>query len=523
MRNLYKYFSNLKFEHKTNFLLFTLSFGMFTIIVLSLISIYIIRDNFDKLFYEKIRSLIQLQNLEEYFEIHIKDTLNEFEKGNITYQQSEEIIDIAKELINKNWQKYKDIVKKNSDKINFIQFVQNLTKSNSHYKNEPLKQSMIENIDKKILQISKHLSLMQKQKNISSIHNINFNVNSITTYIGSLINYDLTLSISEKQYTDKIFDIYIIFSFVAIFFIIALTLILSTLITIHFRKLHNLQEKAIEKKTKKLKRLNKNLELKIASEVAKNRRKDIIMFQQARFASLGEMLNNIAHQWRQPLGSIIMIIQSFKTKMSLNKLSAEFIDKKVCDALLLAQNMSDTLDDFKNFFSPNISKKEFYVKDCIEHSLELSKYFLLKESIRVDLKVKKDAKIKTFYNELSHVFLNIIQNSKDALVNTMKKKDRIIKIILESYKGYIFVKIIDNGGGIDSAVLPKIFEPYYTTKYKSAGTGIGLYMSKQIIEKHISGKISCKNIKFTQNNKTFLGVSFTIKIPINKWGGEKND
>ncbi|HRM77614.1 MAG TPA: HAMP domain-containing sensor histidine kinase, partial [Aliarcobacter cryaerophilus] len=335
-------------------------------------------------------------------------------------------------------------------------------------------------------------------------------------YLGSLVNYDLNLAINEKRDTDNIFHLITIFSFISIFLVVLFTIILSLFITVHFRRIHDLQEKIVEDKTKELKELNANLELKISQEVSKNRKKDIIMFQQARFASLGEMLNNIAHQWRQPLGSISMIIQSFQTKMRLNKLSLDFVEQKVADALLLAQNMSNTLDDFKNFFSPNKSKNSFFIKDCVENSIELSKYFLNKENIKVDLIVKKNVKIYSFENELSHVFLNIISNSKDALINNISKDNRVIRVIVNSKKDFVFVNISDNGGGIPPLIMPKIFEPYYTTKYKSAGTGIGLYMSKQIIEKHIKGQISCKNIEIIINNQKYDGTSFLIKIPINK-------
>ena len=249
--------------------------------------------------------------------------------------------------------------------------------------------------------------------------------------------------------------------------------------------------------------------------MAQNRKKDIIMFQQARFASLGEMLNNIAHQWRQPLGSITMIIQSFQTKLLLGKLTQSFVDEKVKDALFLASNMSNTLDDFKNFFSPNKIKSEFSIKNCLEHSIELSKYLLIQENIEVKLSIRKNIKINSFYNELSHVFLNIISNSKDALSSNVDKNDRIIKIIVNKYKNHLIVNILDNGGGIPQEILPKIFEPYYTTKYKSAGTGIGLYMSKQIIEKHMDGEISCKNISHKIKDQRVFNCSlFTIKIPI---------
>ena len=307
-----------------------------------------------------------------------------------------------------------------------------------------------------------------------------------------------------------------IFSIISIFIVFLFSVILSLFIIGNFRKLHNSLAQKVNEKTKELQNLNNSLEKKISKEVLQNRKKDIIMFQQARFASLGEMLNNIAHQWRQPLGSISMIIQSFQTKMRLNKLSLDFVEQKVADALLLAQNMSNTLDDFKNFFSPNKSKNSFFIKDCVENSIELSKYFLNKENIKVDLIVKKNVKIYSFENELSHVFLNIISNSKDALINNISKDNRVIRVIVNSKKDFVFVNISDNGGGIPPLIMPKIFEPYYTTKYKSAGTGIGLYMSKQIIEKHIKGQISCKNIEIIINNQKYDGTSFLIKIPINK-------
>ncbi|RBQ25746.1 sensor histidine kinase [Arcobacter sp. CECT 9188] len=513
---LYKYFENLKFEYKTNFLIFIVSLGMLSIIILSQISISIIKNDFDTLFDKRTKSLIQLENMKDYFKINIQDTLIEFDKNSLSYEQSLEVIQIATEIIDKNWKNYiaSLTLNNNSSIMTFIK--KYFTKSSSYYKNDALKASIIDNIDKKMKSIFEYLEWLKKNNDKECIKNMSLEIDSISVYIGSLINYDLTLTINEKRDTDNIFDIFTIFFFLSIFFVLVCTIILSIFITMHFRKLYKSQEKTIEEKTKYLKELNSNLELKIAQEVAKNRKKDIIMFQQARFASLGEMLNNIAHQWRQPLSSITMIIQSFQTKMNLNKLTQEIVDEKVNDALLLAQNMSNTLDDFKNFFSPSKVEKEFYIKDCIEHSLELSKYFLSKENIKVELKVKKNEKIKSFYNELSHVFLNIISNSKDALVTNSDKKDRIIKIIVNSLRGSIFINITDNGGGIDSEILPKIFEPYYTTKYKSAGTGIGLYMSKQIIERHLNGQISCKNITFVVEDKTFQGVSFTIKIPINK-------
>lgn len=513
MKKLLKYFDTLKFSYKANFLIFIIAGGMISIIVLSQISIFILKDDFDTLFDKRTKSLIKLQTIKDSYKINIQDTLNEFEKNSLSYEQTIEVLNIAKEIIEKNWSEYKYRLNKDYNN-SILSKIKTYFINSNHYKNQYIKELNIENIDNKMVDIFSSIEKLDKKNSKEYFTNINFNIDSIFVYLGSLVNYDLNLAINEKRDTDNIFKLVTIFSFFSIFFVVFFTIILSLFITFHFRKLYYLQEKIVEKKTKELKELNNNLEQKIKLEVAKNRKKDIIMFQQARFASLGEMLNNIAHQWRQPLGSMTMIIQSFQTKMRVNKLSPEFVEQKVKDALLLAQNMSNTLDDFKNFFSPNRSKNSFFIKDCVEHSIELSKYFLNKENIKIDLIVKKDKQITTFYNELSHTLLNIISNSKDALVSSVNKNDRIIKIIVNSKKNFLFINIIDNGGGVPDDILPKIFEPYYTTKYKSAGTGIGLYMSKQIIEKHLNGEISCKNIKLEVNKKVFKGASFTITIPI---------
>src|SRR5574344_976245 len=515
MKKLLKYFDTLKFSYKANFLIFIIAGGMISIIILSQISIFILKDDFDTLFDKRTKSLIKLQTIKDSYKINIQDTLNEFEKNSLNYEQTIEVLNIAKEVIEKNWSEYKYRLNKDYNN-SILSKIKTYFINSNHYKNQYIKELNIENIDNKMVDIFSSIEKLDKKNSKEYFTNINFNIDSIFVYLGSLVNYDLPISINEKRDTDNIFKLVTIFSFISIFFVVFFTIILSLFITFHFRKLYYLQDKIVEKKTKELKELNNNLEQKIKLEVAKNRKKDIIMFQQARFASLGEMLNNIAHQWRQPLGSISMIIQSFQTKMRLNKLSLDFVEQKVADALLLAQNMSNTLDDFKNFFSPNKSKNSFFIKDCVENSIELSKYFLNKENIKVDLIVKKNVKIYSFENELSHVFLNIISNSKDALINNISKDNRVIRVIVNSKKDFVFVNISDNGGGIPPLIMPKIFEPYYTTKYKSAGTGIGLYMSKQIIEKHIKGQISCKNIEIIINNQKYDGTSFLVKIPINK-------
>ncbi len=509
------YFDKLKFSYKTSFLVFIIAGGMISIILLFQISIFTIKQDFDTLFDKRTKSLIKLEKIKDTYKVNIQETIIDLEKNNITFNQAREVLQLGKQLIDNNWDSYKKITSQ-EDKSFLSNFIKEFILYNTQdYKdNKILRTSIINNIDKKMLKIKSSLNSFDS-KNEEHFSQINLQINALSIYITSLINYDLSIAISEKKITDKIFNIIIIFSVITIFFVFLFSIFLTLFIINNFKKLHNSLEQKVEDKTKELTELNNYLEIKISKEVAQNRKKDIILVQQARLASLGEMLNNIAHQWRQPLGSITMIIQSFQTKMNLGKLTYDFVEEKVNDALLLSENMSNTLDDFKNFFSPDKSKNKFDLEKCIEHSIELSKYVLTQENIQIELSSKDKIEINSYYNELSHVFLNLISNSKDALASNIDKNDRIIKIVLNKYKQSAVINILDNGGGIPDDILPKVFEPYYTTKYKSAGTGIGLYMSKQIIERHMNGFITCKNVTHKiKDNKNYKCTLFTIKLPI---------
>ncbi len=519
LEKVISYFDNLSFKYKTSFLIFIIAGGMICIIILSQVSTFTIKQDFDILFDKRTKSLIKLENIKDTYNVNIQDTIKDLENERLNLDQASEVLILAQQIINKNWNSYKDRLYNKKERFYLIDFMRKFfIEEENYFKNEVLKKRIIKNIDEKLYKIKNSINYMVKNKIDFDYANLNLEINAISVYITSLINYDLSLAINEKRNTQKIFNMIMFFSIVSIILVFMFSIFLSIYIINNFKQLHGSLEQKVEEKTKELIELNNYLEIKVSKEVAQNRKKDIIMFQQARLASLGEMLNNIAHQWRQPLGSITMIIQSFQTKMEHGKLTQTFVNKKVNDALLLAENMSNTLDDFKNFFSPDKTKDTFSLKNCVEHSIELSKYLLEKENINLVLEVKEDMRIHSYYNELSHVFLNIISNSKDALCGNVNKDDRIIKIIVNRYKDKAVINLIDNGGGINQEIVPKIFEPYYTTKYKSAGTGIGLYMSKQIVEKHMQGSISYKNIVHRINNdkRNYNCSLFTIKIPLNK-------
>ncbi|WP_415250525.1 sensor histidine kinase [Sulfurimonas sp.] len=496
---------------------------MILIIILSQISIYTVKHDFDILFEKRTKPIIKLEAIKDAYLVNIHDTLYDVEHKNITLKQSYDVLSLGKQLIEQDWNKYLEITFSKEYEISWVtKVIKKFFNIGNQEKNTILQNSIISNINEKNLKIDSlvaeilvELSKENYERVTILIDNVDFEINTISIYITNLTNYNLNMAISERKDTQKVFNTLSMILNISIVWVFLFSIILSVVIIVHFKKLHFGLEDAVKEKTKELLALNKSLEKRIQDEVGNSRKKDLIMFQQSRLASLGEMIANIAHQWRQPLGSLMMIVQGFQTKMELGKLTPEIVEEKVNDAILLGNSMSNTLEDFQNFFKPNKDKEEFSLKDCIEHSLNLSKYVLDKEKIGFHLKILHDVTMHGYYNEISHVFLNIISNSKDAL--SSKENKKLIEIIVKKSKYKIRINIVDNGGGIDNKILPHVFEPYYTTKYKSAGTGIGLYMSKQIIEKHMHGTIDCKNIYYRIENEDFEKCTlFTITIPINE-------
>jgi C4-dicarboxylate-specific signal transduction histidine kinase len=219
-------------------------------------------------------------------------------------------------------------------------------------------------------------------------------------------------------------------------------------------------------------------------------------------ASLGQMLANIAHQWRQPLTELSLTV--FNLKKSAKNHNTVKLDKYYKESLGIIENMSQTIDDFTNFFNPNKPKEKFFLDFAVDDALLIAKKLIQKEDINL---TKEFEKVEVFgvLNELSQVIINLVQNSSEAFVyKDIDKKNISIKISKSNTSAIIIFE--DNAGGIDDSILDKIFEPYFTTKHQSNGTGLGLFMSKMIIEKSLNGTISALNIK--------NGMQFVMKIPL---------
>ena len=510
------FFENLTFSQKTTILNIIIAMGMLSIILFSQLSLYILKSDFDTLFEKRTKTIIQLIHIKDTYKINIYDTLKNLHNNNLTFGQAQNVLLLGQYLIKQKWDKYNALSFENSDLSLILQYIKQ--KFSFHLsKQDAFRKNIIDNINQRQVVINNSIDDMlvffktnDTEKNKQNIQNLYLHINSIDISLSNLSSYDMNLALEEKNITQSMFDTITIVLNICLVMIFVVSCILTFGLLRYFGKLNLHLENTIASKTSELVNINNDLESKIKTEVENSRKKDLVIYQQAKLSSLGEMLNNIAHQWRQPLGSLLIIIQSIQSKMELGKLTLPVVEEKVSDAMLLINNMSNTLEDFQNFFHPNKDRALFVMSECIYHSLELSKYSLSKEKIDVHLNIKEDAKLHSYKNELSHVLLNIIANSKDALDD--KKKNKQITITTHISDNTAIIECSDNGGGIQDDILPKIFEPYFTTKYKSAGTGIGLYMSKQIVEKHILGSLECENIITSKNKKK--GVKFIITIPI---------
>ncbi|SKB35464.1 sensor histidine kinase [Malaciobacter marinus] len=278
-------------------------------------------------------------------------------------------------------------------------------------------------------------------------------------------------------------------------------------------KLNDNLENIVDSKTKQLQELNETLEKKVQEELEKNRAKDKKMIQQSRFAALGEMIGNIAHQWRQPLSAISSTASSMQLQMQLGINKKEDIEKSYESIITYVEFLTQTIEDFRNFFKEDKEKIKFDIQKILNNSLNITAASYKDKNIDVVTNFKEEKNISFgFPNELSQVFLNILSNAKDAFTNK-KIKNPQVNINIFKKGSYNIIEIIDNAGGIDIKNIEKVFDPYFTTKHQTQGTGIGLYMSKEIIQKHMNGLLSVENRIINNSNTTYKGACFTISLP----------
>jgi signal transduction histidine kinase len=240
------------------------------------------------------------------------------------------------------------------------------------------------------------------------------------------------------------------------------------------------------------KKYEKKLQQSIEQEISKNKKQQLLMLHQNRLAQMGEMINMIAHQWRQPLNHLSLVNQTLYYQYKKHELNDEKVEDFKEKSNKTIRQMSSTIDDFRNFFRPEKEKTDFCVNDVVRHVLDITVPMLKHNSIEVAFRYDQECYSYGFPNELGQGILNIVNNAQDAL-NEKGIDEKKIEIILHHQENRLVLSICDNAGGIEEGVIDKIFDPYFSTKSNKNGTGLGLYISKIIIEEHMKGRLLVSN------------------------------
>lgn len=262
-------------------------------------------------------------------------------------------------------------------------------------------------------------------------------------------------------------------------------------------------EAALAEKKRELEELNRSLETRIAQAVDELREKDQILILQDRRAVMGEMINNIAHQWRQPLNSLGLFIQQLPFAFEAGEFSEEYLEETAGEAMKIILHMSQTIDDFRNFFRSDKKLVTFGINKMIEHTVSLIEKSFLDQQISIELTTEGYPTHSGYPNEYAQVLLNILMNARDELLARAVEDARISIHSFDS-GGKSVVTIADNAGGISEKIIDRLFDPYFTTKGPDKGTGVGLFMSKTIIEKNMGGSLTVRN--------TGNGAEFRIEV-----------
>lgn len=279
------------------------------------------------------------------------------------------------------------------------------------------------------------------------------------------------------------------------------------------KKFNKELEALVADRTAELERLNANLEERVAEEVEKNMEKSRLMAQQSKLAAMGEMIGAIAHQWRQPLNAIGLMIQDVRAAQNYGELDSEYIASFETRAMSQVNYMSKTIDDFRMFFKTDREKIVFSALGAVKAAIELISVQFGANGVKINLRSIPSGEymnVLGYPNELKQVVLNLLSNSKDAIYDKRRcvgeQLDGEIEVTVAKSSEGVVIDVLDNGGGMPDDISARVFEPYFSTKQPGEGTGIGLYMSKMIIKNSFGGDITCGN--------SGNGAKFSIFIPV---------
>jgi len=260
---------------------------------------------------------------------------------------------------------------------------------------------------------------------------------------------------------------------------------------------------------------SQNFKILTIVDISEIKRKENLLAEQSKLAAMGEMIGNIAHQWRQPLNIISITASGTRIKKEIGLLTDEVLNDSLKQISDTTEHLSNTIDVFKEFLKEDKERSLFNLSQNINNNISLIETILKENDIKIHLELDNDIYLYNFSNELSQALINILNNASDAIKSKLNNNElKIIKITTKQEKNKVIIEIIDNAGGIEKDIIGKIFEPYFTTKHKYQGTGLGLYMTHKIIKMSMKGSISVYNRKFIFEDKTYKGALFKITLAI---------
>jgi nitrogen fixation/metabolism regulation signal transduction histidine kinase len=260
---------------------------------------------------------------------------------------------------------------------------------------------------------------------------------------------------------------------------------------------------------------NKTLKILTVMDISELKTKDKLLAEQTKMAALGEMIGNIAHQWRQPLSTISTAASGLKLQKEFDILNDEIFDEAIEGIIRNSQHLSQTINDFQNFLKGDKEKTLFNLKEHLKKDLKIVEGMLKNECIEIVLDCEDNIDIFNFPNEFTQAFINLLNNAKDAFIENIAYNDPRYIFINAYLEGtQVYLEVTDNAKGIPNEIISKIFEPYFTTKHSLHGTGLGLYMTHELIHVSMGGNISVSNKTYRYNNITYTGASFLITLPL---------
>ncbi len=507
---------------KTTLLFMILVTGMLFVGSFAHLGLSRMKYEFDILYNKYTVPMTKLESLKDVYTVNILDTLREIEGNEIGVRDGRRVIELAQDLVHRSWREYKASLEiDESDWI--VQIFRNwglAPQATKEAMPPTIKDDLIFRTDERILRVEAileamfdHFDAYETEEAFALLRESLYPaIHSVNIHLTQIIQFSLEAANAGKFRTERVYVSTFEWIIVGVVLAIIVAALFAAIILQHMRSLYANLEKTVEEKTKELVLLNQGLEKRVAYEIEQSRQKDEIMYRQSRLAAMGEMIGNIAHQWRQPLNALALLIQSFQTKQMHGKLDEAFVDAQVAEGLLLANSMSKTIDDFRHYFHAGREKQVFDLCENINQTVSMMRNLYAKDAIEMVLTCKGPCEAFGFPNEFSQVVMNLLSNAKDALNKV--EGERFIAIEIDQKEGTNLVRVIDNGGGIPKKVLERMFEPYFTTKHQATGTGIGLYMSKQIIENQMHGSICASNTTYRFKEKVYKGcANIEIEIP----------